>query len=56
MEVPHSKQYRKIIGLFALIVLILLPILHTSTDTSASAEEPKKKINKKASEAISEMH
>jgi CubicO group peptidase (beta-lactamase class C family) len=54
MEGPRSNKYRKLIGLFALIVLILLPILHTSTDTSASAEESKKQINKKSSEALTQ--
>jgi CubicO group peptidase (beta-lactamase class C family) len=54
MKSPYNNKYKKLIGLFSLIVLTLLPILHTSTDTSASAEETQKQLNKKSSEALTQ--
>ncbi len=55
MKFPHNAQYKKLIGLFSLIVLVLLSILHTSTDTSASAEESHEHIDKKSSEALTQF-
>jgi len=55
MKHPNTRQLKTLIGILALSILFLLPIIHNTRDTSASGEKSIQPIDKKTDEALTQF-